>query len=92
MHIPASKRHKACFSFNNLPHAPTTKEPMDVVLFLNKLFIPDEFVSLLHEKTLEYIQSKNWKHVWKITKGDILQFFVILYYMGYCKLPSKEDY
>lgn len=92
MFIPKSMQHDARFSFHSLPNSPATNEPNDVIPFLNELFIPDEFIELLYKKTLEYIQSKEWKKVYKINKGDIIQFFAIMYYMGYAKLPSKEDY
>ena len=55
-------------------------------------FIPDDFISLILDKTKSYIDTKPWNTKWKLNKGDIYQFFAILYFMGYHKLPSKSDY
>ena len=92
MHIPPNMQHKACFSFSSLPNAPATAEPDDVIPFLNETFIPDEFAKLIYKKTLEYIAFQKWPKPYKVSLGDIFQFFAIVYYMGFARMPSKEDY
>ena len=92
MHIPDGMRHEACFSFRAMPNAPSTTDPCDVIPFLCDTFIPDDFISLILDKTKSYIDTKSWNTKWKLNKGDIYQFFAILYFMDYHKLPSKSDY
>ena len=81
MHIPDGMRHEACFSFRAMPNAPSTTDPCDVIPFLCDTFIPDDFISLILDKTKSYIDTKSWNTKWKLNKGDIYQFFVILYFM-----------
>ena len=44
--------------------------------------------------TCQYIDNRNLnpRNVFKLVPRDILHFFAIIQYMGYCKLPAKADY
>ena len=58
------------------------------------LFAGQVLALKIFRDTLLYIAKRklNPRDVYKLVPRDILHFFVIIYYMGYCKLPSKQDY
>ena len=40
-------------------------------------------------------KNPRWMHLskyWDINRQDILYFFACYYYMGYCRLPARQDY
>ena len=59
-----------------------------------RVYIPDRYVFKVWRDTLAYIGKRglNPRHVYKLVPRDIMHFWLIIYYMGYCKLPSKRDY
>ena len=65
-----------------------------VVMALTRVYLPDGYILQIHRHTMQYIAKRKLhsRDCYKIIPRDILHFFCILYYMGYCKLPAKEDY
>ena len=92
MEVPENERHGANF---RLPSpGPVTKEPACVCKYLSEIFIPDAFIELLHTKTLEYVayHAGVSKKKFNISRGDIVQFLAIIFYMGIVRLPARRDY
>jgi len=61
---------------------------------LSRNYLPDGYVFKVYGWTLKYITKLGLspRECYKIVPRDILHFFVMIYYMGYCKLPAKKDY
>ena len=61
---------------------------------LTHIYLPDDFIMKVLNRTLEYVDAHKIPsgYRFKIGSADIFHFFAILYYMGYCKLPSVADY
>ena len=86
------KPHDAKFKLP--PPRPNIKDFQAVVMALTRVYLPDRYLLKIYRDTLAYIAKRKLhpRSIFKIVPRDILHFFVIIYYMGYCKLPSKEDY
>lgn len=85
------------------PHEPKFQLPQPrpdsndfeaVVMALSRNYLPDGYVFKVYGWTLKYIAKRGLspRECYKIVPRDILHFFVMIYYMGYCKLPAKKDY
>ena len=59
-----------------------------------RVYLPDRYIMKVYGNTLAYISARELhpRLCYKIVPRDILHFFVIIHYMGYCRLPSKLDY
>ena len=80
--------------FQLTPPRPDKDNFEAVVMALTRVYLPDGYIMKVYQNTLQYIRRRrlNARDVYKLVPRDILHFFCIIYYMGYCKLPSKEDY
>ena len=86
------KPHDAKFQ---LPRPrPDTHNFEAVVMALTRVYLPDRYIMKVFRDTLTYIDNRGLhpRDIYKLVPRDILHFFIILYYMGYCKLPAKADY
>ena len=88
----AIKPHDAKFQLP--PPRPDNSDFNAVVMALTRVYLPDRYIMKVYRHTQQYIHKRNLhpRHVYKLIPRDIVHFFLILYYMGYCKLPSKADY
>ena len=86
-----------------VPHAakfqlPRPKPDVDdvegTITALSRVYLSDRYVMHVYSSTLAYIKARKLhpRDVYKLVPRDIFHFFAIIYYMGFCRLPSKEDY
>ena len=90
---PKKPKHHAA-KFQLPPPRPDSNNVDAVIMALSRVYLPDRYLLKILRDTLIYIVKRklNPRDVYKLVPRDILHFFVIIYYMGYCKLPSKQDY
>ena len=90
--LTAEQRHT--YKFKLLRIDTTTTDPITVCAALCALFIPDKFLDAAAKHTAEYVASDRATRERQkpITRGDLLHMFAIIYFMGYTRLPSREDY
>jgi len=86
------KPHDAKFQLP--PPRPDTNNFQAVVMALTRVYLPDSYVFKVYRDTLGYIAKRGLhpRQVYKLVPRDIVHFFCMIYYMGYCRLPAKEDY
>jgi hypothetical protein len=83
--LPREKRHDPKFS---LPHGVSPS-----IDSISHLALPDTPIDKVVEYSNMYARNRLPDHKYKqITKDEILIFFAIYYYMGYCKMPARKDY
>ena len=76
------------------PPRPNPNDFDAVVMALSRVYLPDRYIMAIFGWTCQYIDNRNLnpRNVFKLVPRDILHFFAIIQYMGYCKLPAKADY
>ena len=86
------KPHEAKFQLP--PPRPDNNDLTAVIMALTRVYLPDGYIMKCYKHTLQYIAKRKLhpRQCYKIVPRDILHLFCMIYYMGYCKLPSKEDY
>ena len=84
--------HEAKFQLP--PPRPNPDDFEAVVMALTRVYIPDGYIFKVFGHTLQYIAKRKLhpRVCYKIVPRDIVHFWCIIYYMGYCKLPAKGDY
>ena len=89
-----TQRNQFDAKFRFPPPRPEPGDARAVIMQLSRLYLSDNFMFEVFQHTQEYIKARHLSHSqrYKITQGDIYQFFAIVYYMGYSKLPAKSDY
>ena len=90
---PTKPKHHAD-KFQLPPPRPDYNNVDAVIMALSRVYLPDTYLIKIFRDTLLYIFRRELhpRDVYKLVPRDILYFFVIIYYMGFCKLPSKQDY
>ena len=90
---PTNPNHHAA-KFQLSPPRPDYNSVDAVIMALSRVYLPDRYLIKIFRDTLIYIVRRELhpRDVYKLVPRDILHFFVIIYYMGFCKLPSKQDY
>ena len=76
------------------PPRPDSNNIDAVIKALTSVYLPDRYIMHVYKSTLAYIAKRQLhpRDVYKLLPRDIFHFFAILYYFGYCRLPSKVDY
>ena len=80
--------------FQMPPPRPNCENFEDVLITLTRVYLTDRYVLKVFGNTLTYIQKRHLRRqrTFKIVPRDILHFFSMIHYMGYCRLPCKQDY
>ena len=84
--------HRIKFS---LPRPRPDLDRVDAVaMAMNRMYLPDQFIMDCAKHTLEYVEARGVPRCrrYSIGPADILHFFAIFQYMGYCRLPAVTDY
>ena len=76
--------HDVKFQF--APPRPNPDDFEAVVIALTRVYAPDDYILKVFVNTLAYITNRklNPRRVFKLIPRDILHFFAIINYMGYC--------
>ena len=86
------EKHRAKFV---LPSpAPRPADVTEVIMALNRISFPTKFIEDKWLRTLQYVDAKKVPagKRFNISVPDIFQFYAMIYYFGFVRLPNKELY